>query len=123
MKKILFTLGFSTLVLSSCSNESTAANNVESMKTPEMENFDRAMRSLNNPENKPTAEEKRSSSAELSDRRKKVLLPSAMDLIKSTGVTDGQIQQKTNGDISAILVWAIQINQEKVAQIRSNAKL
>lgn len=123
MKKIIFALGFSILVLSSCSNESTAANNVESMKTPEMENFDRAMKSLNNPENKPTSEEKRSGSTELSDRRKKVLLPSAMDLIKSTGVTDGQIQQKTNGDISAILVWAIQINQEKVAQIRSNVKL
>jgi hypothetical protein len=46
-----------------------------------------------------------------------------MDLIKSTGVTDAQIQQKTNGDVSAILVWAIQINQEKVAQIRNNAKL
>ncbi|WP_435523950.1 hypothetical protein [Chryseobacterium indoltheticum] len=123
MKKILFTLSFSMLVLSSCSNENMAASNIEAMKSPEMENFDRAMKSLNNPENKPTEEEKRSGSAELSDRRKRVLLPSAMDLIKSTGVTDAQIQQKTNGDISAILVWAIQINQEKVAQIRSNAKL
>ena len=32
MKKILFTLSFSTLVLSSCSNENMAVNNVESMK-------------------------------------------------------------------------------------------
>lgn len=123
MKKILFTLSFSILVLSSCSNENMAVNNVESMKSPEMEKFDRAMKSLGDPGNRPTEEERRSGSTELSDRRKRVLLPSAMDLIKSTGVTDAQIQQKTNGDMSAILVWAIQINQEKVAQIRSNAKL
>ena len=123
MRKILFTLSFSTLLLSSCSNESVAVNTVESMKTPEMEKFDKAMRSLGDPANKPTEEERRSGSTELSDRRKRVLLPSAMDLIKSTGVTDNQIQQKTNGDVSAILVWAIQINQEKVTQIRNNAKL
>lgn len=123
MKKILFTLSLLMVVLNSCTNESTTVNTVESMKTPEMQNFAKAMRSLGDPANRATEEEKRSGSAELSDRRKRILLPSATELIKSTGVTDAQIQQKTNGDVSAILVWAIQINQEKMAQIRNNVKL
>ncbi|WP_144282715.1 hypothetical protein [Chryseobacterium echinoideorum] len=123
MKKILFTLSLLAVVLHSCTNESGVVNTVESMKTPEMQNFDMAMRSLGDPANRATEEEKRSGSTELSDRRKKILLPSATDLIKSTGVTDAQIQQKTNGDVSAILVWAIQINQEKMAQIKNNVKL
>lgn len=123
MKKILFTLSLVMAVLNSCTNESTTVNTVESMKTPEMQNFAKAMRSLGDPANRATEEEKKSGSAELSDRRKRILLPSATELIKSTGVTDAQIQQKTNGDISAILVWAIQINQEKMAQIRNNVKL
>lgn len=123
MKKILFTLSLVMVVLNSCTNESATVNTMESMKTPEMQNFAKAMRSLGDPANRATEEEKKSGSAELSDRRKRILLPSATELIKSTGVTDAQIQQKTNGDISAILVWAIQINQEKMAQIRNNVKL
>lgn len=123
MKKILFTLSLLMVVLNSCTNESATVNTVESMKTPEMQNFAKAMRSLGDPANRATEEEKQSGSAELSDRRKRILLPSATELIKSTGVTDSQIQQKTNGDVSAILVWAIQINQEKMAQIRNNVKL
>jgi hypothetical protein len=122
MKKLFFTVVASITVLS-CTNESAAVNTVEAMKTTEMQNFDRAMKSLREPANRPTEEEKRSGSAELSDRRKKILLPSAMELIQSTGVTKEEMQRKTNGDISAILVWAIQINEEKSAQIRKNAKL
>lgn len=122
MKKLFLTV-VASITLLSCTNESAAVNTVESMKTAEMQNFDRAMKSLGEPENRPTEEEKRSGSAELSDRRKKILLPSAMELIQSTGVTDEEIQRKTNGDISAILVWAIQINEKKSAQIRNNAKL
>jgi len=122
MKKLFFTVIVS-ITLSSCTNESAAVNTVESMKTTEMQNFDRAIKSLGNPENRATEEERRSGSAELSDRRKKILLPSAMELIQSTGKTKEEIQRKTNGDISAILVWAIQINEEKSAQIRNNVKL
>lgn len=122
MKKLFLTVAASITLLS-CTNESAAVNTVESMKTTEMQNFDRAMKSLGEPANRPTEEEKRSGSAELSDRRKKILLPSAMELIQSTGVTKEEMQRKTNGDISAILVWAIQINEEKSAQIRKNAKL
>jgi len=122
MKKLFLTV-VASITLLSCTNESAAVNTVESMKTAEMQNFDRAMKSLGEPKNRPTEEEKRSGSAELSDRRKKILLPSAMELIQSTGVTNEEIQRKTNGDISAILVWAIQINEKKSAQIRNNAKL
>ncbi|MDF2931463.1 MAG: hypothetical protein K0R36_794 [Chryseobacterium sp.] len=122
MKKLFFTVIVSITLLS-CTNESAAVNTVESMKTTEMQKFDRAMKSLGDPANRSTEEEKRSGSAELSDRRKKILLPSAMELIQSTGVTKDEIQKKTNGDISAILVWAIQINEEKSAQIRNNVKL
>ena len=122
MKKLFLTV-VASITLLSCTNESAAVNTVESMKTAEMQNFDRAMKSLGEPANRPTEEEKRSGSAELSDRRKKILLPSAMELIQSTGVSNEEIQRKTNGDISAILVWAIQINEKKSAQIRNNAKL
>ncbi|MDF2553545.1 MAG: hypothetical protein K0R77_2820 [Chryseobacterium sp.] len=122
MKKLFFTVIVSITLLS-CTNESAAVNTVESMKTTEMQKFDRAMKSLGDPANRSTEEEKRSGSAELSDRRKKILLPSATELIQSTGVTKDEIQKKTNGDISAILVWAIQINEEKSAQIRNNVKL
>jgi hypothetical protein len=122
MKKLFLTV-VASITLLSCTNESAAVNTVEAMKTTEMQNFDRAMKSLGEPANRPTEEEKRSGSAELSDRRKKILLPSAMELIQSTGVTKEEMQRKTNGDISAILVWAIQINEEKSAQIRNNTKL
>jgi hypothetical protein len=44
-------------------------------------------------------------------------------LIKSTGVTEAEIEQKTKGDISAILVWAIQINQENNAKVKTEIKL
>jgi hypothetical protein len=86
MKKLFFTL-FASITLLSCANESIAVNTVESTKTTEMQNFDRAMKSLGDRANRPTEEEKNSGSAELSDRRKKILLPSAMELIQSTGVT------------------------------------
>lgn len=108
--------------LFSCGTESTTVNNIESLKTPQMENFSKAMRSLGNPENRPTEEERRQPGNELSDRRKQVLLPAAKDLIKSQGFTDEQIQDKTKGDVSAILVWAIEIHQRKNAEALKIAK-
>lgn len=123
MKKLILVLSFSVLAVTACNSENIAVNSIGSLKTPEMENFDKAMKSLGDPSNRPTEEERRSGTAELSDRRKKILLPSSIDLIKSTGVTEAEINQKTKGDISAILVWAIQINQEKNAKIRTDVKL
>lgn len=123
MKKLILVLSLSMLAITACNSENIAVNSIESLKTPEMENFDKAMKSLGDPANRPTEEERRSGTAELSDRRKKILLPSSIDLIKSTGVTEAEINQKTKGDVSAILVWAIQINQEKNAKIRTDVKL
>lgn len=124
MKKTILSTMFGLLLLSitACNNESMVANTVENMKTEEMANFDKAMRSLGDPINKPTAEERRSGSAELSDRRKLILVPSSKALIKSTGVSDDEMQRKTNGDITAIIVWATQINLEKSAKIRKDLK-
>ena len=122
MKKLIFLLSLSMLSIIGCTSENATVNSAESLRTPEMERFNSALKSLGDPANRPTAEEKRSGSAELSDRRKKILLPSSLDLIKSTGVTDAEIEQKTKGDISSILVWAIQINQEKNEKINKNLK-
>lgn len=110
------------LVVTSCNSENQVVNTVENLKSAEMKDFDKAFRNLGKPENRPTAEERRSGSAELSDRRKLTLVPASKALIKSTGVTDTEIQQKTNGDITEIIVWAIQINQEKNTSIQESLK-
>lgn len=123
MKKSIFTILCSAmLTVISCTSENTVVNSAESMKTNEMKNFDRAFRSLGDPMNKPTAEEKRSGSAELSDRRKMILMPASVALIKSTGVSDEEIQRTTNGDMTATIVWATKINLEKNASIKKELK-
>lgn len=120
MKKlILCLLLVSSSIFNSCSSENAAVTNPETFKSPEMEAFAKAFKNLNRPENKPTAEEKRSGNTELSDRRKKTLIPASLELIKSTGVTNQEIEQKTKGDMSAIIVWAIQINNNKNNEIKN----
>lgn len=123
MKKQIITACFSIFFLTGCSSENTAVSSLESFRTPEMDSFNKAMKSLGDPANRPNEEERRSGSAELSDRRKRILLPSSIDLIKSTGVSEAEIEEKTKSDVSAILVWAIQINQEKNAKMRTEIKL
>jgi hypothetical protein len=127
MKKSILISAVALIVTStiiSCNNERIAVNTVESMKTKEMANFDNAMKSLGKPENRPTDEERRNAnSTELSDRRKELLIPASKALILSTGISEVELQRKTNGDKSAIIVWAIQINIEKNAKIRKNLKL
>ena len=88
-----------------------------------MIDFDNAFRSLGNPANKPTVEEKNNGSVELSDRRKKILVPASIALIKSTGVTDQEIQRKTKGDITSIIVWAIEINLKMNEHINKGFQL
>lgn len=121
MKKQIYAF-FAIASLLACTTERSSVSSFESLRTPQMENFSKSMRSLGNPENRPTEEEKRTSGAELSDRRKEILLPSAKDLIKSEGFTDEEIRQKTNGDMSAILVWAIEIYQKKSKELLKTAK-
>lgn len=121
-KPILCLLLASLAIFNSCSSENAIVTNPEIFKSPEMENFAKAFKNLNNPENKPNEEERKSGSTELSDRRKKTLIPASLELIKSTGVTDEEIAQKTRGDMSAIIVWAIQINNNKTSEIKNKVQ-
>ncbi|MDP9960156.1 hypothetical protein [Chryseobacterium lathyri] len=122
MKKLLLSAAFAILTLASCSNEGSAVNTVESMKTPQMENFDKAFRSLGDPQNRPTEEERKRNTSELSDRRKALLVPASKELILSTGITEAELMRKTGGDMSQIIVWATQIYMTKSDEIRKNIK-
>ncbi len=121
MKKILLS-AIAVICLVSCNNESTAADTVQNMKTPQMENFDKAFRSLGDPQNRPTEEEKKRNTSELSDRRKALLVPASKELILSTGVTETELMRKTGGDMGQIIVWATQIYMKKSDEIRKNIK-
>ncbi|MCT2564712.1 hypothetical protein [Chryseobacterium herbae] len=122
MKKLFISAAFATLSLVSCNNEGSAVNTVENMKTPQMEKFDKAFKSLGNPQNKPTEEEKKRNTSELSDRRKALLVPASKELILSTGVTEAELTRKTGDDMSQIIVWATQIYMKKSEEIRKNIK-
>ncbi|PIF47134.1 hypothetical protein CLU96_4181 [Chryseobacterium sp. 52] len=122
MKQLFLTAAFAVLTLASCSNENTAVNTVESMKTPQMENFDKAFKSLGDPQNRPTEEERKRNTSELSDRRKALLIPASKELILSTGITETELTRKTGGDMSQIIVWATQIYMQKSDEIRKNLK-
>jgi len=122
MKKTILLAAFAVLGLVSCNNEGTAANTVSSMKTPQMENFDKAFKSLGEPQNRPTEEERKRNTSELSDRRKALLVPASKELILSTGVTEPEMMRKTGGDMSQIIVWATQIYMKKSDEIRNNIK-
>ncbi|KFF01713.1 hypothetical protein [Chryseobacterium luteum] len=122
MKKFFLPALVAVLTLASCNNENIAANTVESMKTPQMENFDKAFKSLGDPQNRPTEEEKNRNTSELSDRRKALLVPASKELILSSGVTEAELTRKTGGDMSQIIVWATQIYMQKSDDIRKNLK-
>jgi len=122
MKKHFLLTAFTALVLASCSNENSVVNTVESMKTPQMENFDKAFKSLGDPQNRPTEEERKRNTSELSDRRKALLVPASKELILSTGITEADLMRKTSGDMSQIIVWATQIYMQKSDDIRKRLK-
>ena len=121
MKKLLLSAA-AVICLVSCNNENASANTVQSMKTPQMENFDKAFKSLGDPQNRPTEEEKKRNTSELSDRRKALLVPASKELILSTGVTEAELMRKTGGDMGQIIVWATQIYMKKSDEIRKNIK-
>ncbi|KFF24613.1 hypothetical protein [Chryseobacterium vrystaatense] len=122
MKKLFMSAAFAALTLVSCNNEGSALNTVESMKTPQMENFDKAFKSLGDPQNRPTEEERKRNTSELSDRRKALLVPASKELILSSGVTEAELTRKTGNDMSQIIVWATQIYMQKSDDIRKNIK-
>ncbi|WP_415325439.1 hypothetical protein [Chryseobacterium sp. MMS23-Vi53] len=107
-KTILIVAG--ALVIASCSNENLAITSQESSKTEAMKDFAKAMKTMTNPRNQATPEEKRMKSyPELSERRKDLLIPSAKELIKSEGISDAEIEEKTDGNKGAIINWALNI--------------
>ena len=108
--------------LVSCSNEQSVINTAESMKTPELENFDKAFKSLGDPKNQPTEEEKRRNSVDLSDRRKEIILPASKALITSTGISDAEMNNKTGGDKNKIIAWALDISFKKKEEIYKTMK-
>lgn len=122
MKKLFMSAAFAALTLVSCNNEGSAVNTVESMKTPQMENFDKAFKSLGDPQNRPTEEERKRNTSELSDRRKALLVPASKELILSSGITEAELTRKTENDMSQIIVWATQIYMQKSDDIRKNIK-
>ncbi|MDQ0782903.1 hypothetical protein [Chryseobacterium sp. W4I1] len=122
MKKHLLLSAIAVISLISCNNEATTVNTLESMKTPQMENFNKAFKSLGDPQNRPTEEEKQRNTSELSDRRKALLVPASKELILSTGVTEAELTRKTGGDMSQTIVWATQIYMQKSDEIRKNLK-
>ncbi|WP_265129677.1 hypothetical protein [Chryseobacterium oranimense] len=122
MRKHFVLAAFALLILTSCSNEGSAVNTVETMKTPQMENFDKAFKSLGDPQNRPTEEERKRNTSELSDRRKALLVPASKELILSAGVSEAELTRKTGGDMSQIIVWATQIYMQKSDEIRKNIK-
>jgi hypothetical protein len=122
MKKHFLLAVIASLSLASCNNEGSAVNTLESMKTPQMENFDKAFKSLGDPQNRPTEEERKRNTSELSNRRKALLVPSSKELILSTGITEAELTRKTDGDMSQIIVWATQIYMQKSDEIRKNIK-
>ena len=122
MKKHLLLSAIAVISLLSCNNEGTAVNTIQSMKTPQMENFDKAFKSLGDPQNRPTEEEKQRNTSELSDRRKALLRPASKELILSSGITEAEMTRKTGNDMSQIIVWATQIYMQKSDEIRKNLK-
>lgn len=92
--KLLYVLMLALFI--SCNTEGTALNMSEQKKSEEVLNFEKSIKSLSLPENRATPEEMRNQkSLELSDRRKDILIPSALELIKSTGVSNKEITRNT----------------------------
>lgn len=119
--KLFYAILIATFV--SCSTENSIVNPIEVTKSSEVLNFEKSIKSLSKPENRETPEELRNkTSLELNDRRKDILIPSALELIKSTGAKDKEIADNTQGDRDKILNWAVKIYNEKLNKINQNSK-
>jgi hypothetical protein len=115
----LVVLGFCTL---SCSTENIAVNNPESMKSDEMINFDKALKSLLKPENQSTPEErsKSKSSTELNEKSKQILYEASKDLILSNDVQIKDLNTFDNKERTISL--ATKIYFEKYNDIQKQIK-
>lgn len=115
MKKTFLFAIASFLFLTSCNNETIPVAAQDNLKTEAVQNFKRAITTINTSKNLPLSEEKQNSEyqfPQLSEKRKDILLPAAKSLIKSTGVKDEQIEKATQGDKTKIILWAMEIFQD-----------
>lgn len=119
--KLFYAIIIASLV--SCATETSVPNPIEITKSKEILDFEKSIKSLSNPENRETPEEIRNKkSLELNDRRKNILIPSALELIKSTGPNEKEIANTTKGDRDKILTWSVKIYNEKLSKIKQNSK-
>ncbi|AZA52922.1 hypothetical protein EG348_07830 [Chryseobacterium sp. G0201] len=101
-----------------------AVNNVESMKSDEMVNFDKAMKSLMNPENLSTPEEKakNGNSTELNERSKEILYLASKKLISANGISEQELASRTSNSKEQAISLAQKIYFEKYNDIQKKIK-
>lgn len=115
MKKQILSLLLCGFCMLSCSTENLAVNNVESMKSDEMVNFDKALKSMMSPENLSTPEEKAKNrnSTELNDRSKEILYLASKKLIIANGISEQELASKTSNSREKAISLAKKIYFEK----------
>ncbi len=120
MKKTVLLFSISVLSIISCANESTLATTATPQLTkPEaVSKFNAAIKKV--AMIKDPAPSMPKTSAELSDEKKDMLIPSAKELIASTGVSSAEIERQTNNDREKILKWAVQVYGEYNKKMNQN---
>lgn len=107
MKRTFFLIGYFMLLIImtiSCVGEDYYINNtntsMNSMKTYELKDFEEALISLGNPENRPMNEiTKSTQSIELSEKRQMVLLNPAKQFLIANGMTEDQLNEFSTKEI------------------------
>lgn len=124
MKKQILSLVLCGFCMLSCSTENMAVNNVESMKSDEMVNFDKAMKSIMKPENLSTPEEKaqNGNSTELNDRSKEILYLASKKLISANGISEQELSSRTSNSKEQAISLAQKIYFEKYNDIQKKIK-
>jgi hypothetical protein len=120
MKKIIISLLLSSyLLVSSCTSENAVINSEEQFnqssnlrtRTKEIINFENALKEILKPEHlQPLSETgSRENPKELSEARKNILLPAAIDLIKATERSGQKASVVPYGDRDATINLAMKI--------------
>lgn len=110
-----------SIIVTSCSSEETYVKVApDAMKSYELKDFEGAMKSLGNPENRPTNENMKSTNGiELSQNRQIILLESAKIFLISEGMTEEQLNEIT---ISEIISLAFETRTKKLNEISTELK-
>ena len=121
MRKTFLLLSIPLLTIFSCTNESTASTTATQItQSDAVSKFNAAIKKvamIKDPN--PTLPR---TSAELSDEKKDMLIPSAKELIASTGVTFAEIEKQTENDREKILKWAVKVYGDYNKQMNQNYK-